>query len=74
MWKSVRFQQVFRLFAPPDPMWKSPENILHNSHNCAVMRVTSIPASTELGTKIREIVPFHCEIACQKTIGPSGSP
>ena len=74
MWKSVRFQQVFRLFAPMGSMWKSPKTAHHNSHNCALLRVTSIPASVELETKILEIVPFHCEIACQKTIGPVVGP
>ena len=33
MWKSVSFQQVFRLFAQGPPLWKTLHTPVHKVHN-----------------------------------------
>ena len=62
MWKSVRFQQVFRLFAQKLQVWKKQKPELFGSHNQVTLRVTSILSTCQLETKILEIVLFHREI------------
>ena len=66
MWKSVRFQQVFRLFGPKSRMWKKQKNKLSGGYNWVVLRVTSISVLRQLEMKILEFVPFLREIARQK--------
>ena len=66
MWKSVRFQQVFCLFVPKRQVWKKQKTELFCGHNRVAHRVTSIPTTCQLETKILEIVLFHREIVCLK--------
>jgi hypothetical protein len=66
MWKSVRFQQVFRLFGQNTRMWKKQKKGLPGGHNQVTIRVTSIPVLSQLEMKILEFVPFLREIARQK--------